>query len=102
MADAFRSRHAALVRADSQRSRLVPSPSQKTGQQKSSMTVTVGDDAVRCVLPGDGIAITRMPRNVPVEARLPVWDYQNVLVAALLVRANRAPVWTFERWINGT
>lgn len=76
--------------------------SPRSAASAGCMCVSVASDAVRCVLPGDDIAITRMPRNVAIEARLPVWDYQDVLVAALLVRANRAPVWTFERWIDGT
>ncbi|MGE3180572.1 MAG: hypothetical protein AB7N71_03010 [Phycisphaerae bacterium] len=44
----------------------------------------------------------RVHKTAPIELLLPTWDFDSVLIVAVMVRLSKSPQWTYELWLDGT
>ena len=79
-----------------------PSPSPAATATRGGMTLEIRPDALACRIRADSFRAARLPRNCEVGARLGVWNFERVVVAALVARVGPDASLAGEFWIDGT
>ncbi|MBU0639884.1 MAG: hypothetical protein KKB50_13530 [Planctomycetes bacterium] len=75
-------------------------PKSVLDKRPGSLIVVPNECTVSLYIRESDWGLRNYPRQCPVDLRLPVWDYEGVLLVVLIVRLARQDISTFEWWIN--